>query len=120
VRARCERTAVQRCRVTFDAKADFGSVIASAGPGGRFRALVSRFVSRIEAIGDVMAGLEARRWLARARRIGDLSRSRNRAFVSSVGPAPKSPVDTFRPSGYGRSVVFERLFRVVRTRVLSL
>jgi hypothetical protein len=27
VRARCERTAVERCRVTFDEKAEFGSVM---------------------------------------------------------------------------------------------
>jgi hypothetical protein len=54
VRARCERSAVERCHVTFDEKAEFGSVMAILLVGVR-RGRVIGWVCKPEVAGSIPA-----------------------------------------------------------------
>jgi hypothetical protein len=51
VRARCERTAVEPCQVTFDEKADFGSVMPILSVGVRWGRAIG-WVCKSEAAGS--------------------------------------------------------------------
>jgi hypothetical protein len=51
VRARCERTAVEPCQVTFDEKADFGSVMPILLVGVRWGRVIG-WVCKSEAAGS--------------------------------------------------------------------
>ena len=52
VRARCERTAVKRCRLTFDEKADFGSVMPILSVGVRWGRTIG-WVCKPEVTGSI-------------------------------------------------------------------